>query len=503
MASSTPKALYLELRRDQATSQVLLIPQVENAVKGKTQKSKLITRQISSSNPRRSWRYYSFKTVPLIEPAALPTRALTDVKPLLDEIGPFFAGYSTGGWKLVGQPLAVDMSADDLNDVWDANTPNALMRRVLKARSEAGMPDELFDSVDGVVHPHTELTPALPDTVPDFLRENIAGYEKTNEIDPHLAELTGAIFAQDSNKELADILESYTNKGTALRGRGNQSSNKEKVVKVTDVTPETEGVTEYTRPNGQKYVTRKWGEHDDVMVLRKAREASQFVMLYGAPGTGKTALVEAAFGDDLYTILGSGDTEVADLVGGYVQTPLGGFQWIDGPLIKAAEEGKPLLIDEIGLIDPKVLSIVYGLMDGRREYRVTANPERGTVKAQEGFYVVAATNPNAPGVRLSEALLSRFGIQAEVTTDWNIARKRGVSKVIVTVAQNLSKKQASGEVSWAPQFRELEDYQKNENLFGTTFAISTLLACAPEMDRPVVQDVLSRAYGENILPARI
>lgn len=501
--TATPKALYLELRRDNHTSQVLLIPQVHNAVKGKTQKSKLITRQISSYNPRRSWRYYSFKTVPLLEPVADWSRSLTDVHPLMAEITPFFSGYSAGGWKLAYQPLAVEMSADDINDVWDANTPNALLRRVLKARKEAGFPEALFDETSGVEHNVADITPSYPLGLSEKLQETQTGYAKLNEIFAGMSELTTATFAQETNEELAGILDSYTNKGTAVRARGAQSNKAPKVVKVEEVTPETEGVTEYTRPNGQKYVTRKWGEHDDVMVLRKARSAEQFVLLYGAPGTGKTALVEAAFGEELYTILGSGDTEVADLVGGYVQTPLGGFEWVDGPLLQAAENGKPLLIDEIGLIDPKVLSIVYGLMDGRREYRVTANPERGTVKAQEGFYVVAATNPNAPGVRLSEALLSRFGIQAEVTTDWKIATKRGVSKVIVTVAQNLSKKQSSGEVSWSPQFRELEDFQKNENLFGTSFAISTLLACAPEMDRPVVQDVISRAYGENILPARI
>jgi MoxR-like ATPase len=227
------------------------------------------------------------------------------------------------------------------------------------------------------------------------------------------------------------------------------------------------------------------------------------VLLYGAPGCGKTALVEAAFGEELYTILGSGDTEVADLVGGYSQTVSGGWVWNDGPLIKAAEDGVPLLIDEIGLIDPKVLSIVYGLMDGRREYTVTANPDRGTVKAKDGFYVIAATNPNAPGVRLSEALLSRFVIQVEMTTDWSLAKKLGVSTQIVTAAQNLAKKQTSGEVSWSPQFRELEAFRDLEKTFGTKWAVQNLLAAAPEIDRPIVADVFSRTYGEAVLPARI
>ena len=259
----------------------------------------------------------------------------------------------------------------------------------------------------------------------------------------------------------------------------------------------------YPRPNGEDYYARKWGEHTDIEVLRKAREANQFVMLYGSPGTGKTACVEAAFPDELYTVLGSGDTEVSDLVGGYVQTPSGGFEWVDGSLVRAASEGKVLLIDEIGLIDPKVLSVVYGLMDGRRELTVTANPERGTVKAKEGFYVVAATNPNAPGVRLSEALLSRFSIQAEMTTDWSLAKKLGVPQTAVVASQNLAKKMENGETSWSPQFRELLAFRDLSKLFGTKWAVQNLLASSPEIDRPVVADVFTRVFGESLLPAKI
>jgi nitric oxide reductase NorQ protein len=282
----------------------------------------------------------------------------------------------------------------------------------------------------------------------------------------------------------------------------------------TKVVDAIEGDEVYIRPNGSAYHTRPWGEHTDVAALRKAREVTasafttgvgspMFALLYGSPGCGKTALVEAAFGGSLFTILGTGDTEVADMIGGYVQTPSGGFEWIDGDLIKAAETGGVYFIDEIGLIDPKVLSIVYGLMDGRREITVTANPERGTVKAHPEFYVIAATNPNAPGVRLSEALLSRFTVQAEMTTDWNLARKLGVSATMVTAAQNLSKKQAGHEVSWAPQFRELLAFRDISTAFGVPFAMSNLLAAAPEIDRAVVADILTRAFGSEVKPAKI
>jgi MoxR-like ATPase len=143
-------------------------------------------------------------------------------------------------------------------------------------------------------------------------------------------------------------------------------------------------------------------------------------------------------------------------------------------------------------------------MDGRRELTITANPERGTVKAHENFFVVSATNPNAPGVRLSEALISRFTVQAEMTTDWNLARKLGVPTLLVTSAQNLYRKQMAREgVSWSPQMRELLAFRDIAITFGTSFALANLIASAPENDRAVVADVLSRAFGEEMKPAKI
>jgi len=324
-----------------------------------------------------------------------------------------------------------------------------------------------------------------------------------SKLGPGIMPALADVMSQSFDSEAYGRMSAMTN--AAGRAVAPRKAKEKKPVPMT-TTDAMKADAKFVRPNGDVYYTRKWGEHDDIQVLRTAREKRQYALLYGAPGCGKTAAVEAAFCDQpggFFTVLGSGDTEVSDLVGGYVQTPSGSFIWEDGPLLKAAEAGGTLLIDEIGLIDTKVLSIVYGLMDGRQEYTVTANPERGTVKAAPGFYVIAATNPNAPGVRLSEALLSRFAIHTEWTTDWALARKLGAPTTVVTAAQNLSKKQQSSEVSWAPQMRELLAFRDISTTFGTKFAISNLLAAAPEIDRPVVADVLSRVFGEPCLPSKV
>lgn len=262
------------------------------------------------------------------------------------------------------------------------------------------------------------------------------------------------------------------------------------------------------RPNGELYYPRRMriggtGAPDmyDTQVLRDAYAARIPTLYYGPPGTGKTALCEAAL-PGLVTISGTADTETADFVGSYVQLPDGSFLWVDGPLIQAMERGVPLFIDEIALIDSRVLALVYSVMDGRREVHITANPMRGTVVAKDGFYVIGACNPNVPGAVMSDALLSRFSLQIEVTTDYDMLKTLGVDREIIAVAKNLAKIHEHGGIMKAPETRELLAYMKVKRALGQPVALANMVAAALESDRPEYIKALSAKFDGTITALR-
>jgi hypothetical protein len=259
--------------------------------------------------------------------------------------------------------------------------------------------------------------------------------------------------------------------------------------------PAAPAPTAVTRPNGQVYRPRVLADMPDVSALRAAGIPA---LLYGPPGTGKTSLVEAAF-PDLITIAGDGDTTVADFVGEYTQRPDGTYEFVYGPLVKAMTEGRPLLIDDATLISPQVLAVAYPAMDGRREITVKAHKGE-TITAAGGFYLIGGHNPGVHGAILTEALASRFSVQIQVATDYDLARSLKIEPKAITVARNLAARHARGEIGWAPQLRELIAFGKIAGVLGTDAAVANLTGIAPEEDRDAVAEAAAKTFGRPVTP---
>ncbi len=251
-----------------------------------------------------------------------------------------------------------------------------------------------------------------------------------------------------------------------------------------------------TRPNGQQYHPRALAQLPDVEALRRLREAGVAVLLYGPPGTGKTSLIEAAF-PDLITVAGDGDTTVGDLIGEYTQDASGGYEFVYGPLVTAMQEGRALLLDDATLISPKVLAALYPAMDGRRQIQVKAHKGEA-ITATDGFYVIAGHNPGVHGAVLTEALASRFSVQIQVGSDYDLAASLKINRTAVRVARHLATGQQAGEVGWAPQLRELIAFQKIADVLGTEAAFANLVGVAPLEDRDVVAEIVTKALGRPV-----
>ncbi|WP_171908758.1 AAA family ATPase [Streptomyces nanshensis] len=261
------------------------------------------------------------------------------------------------------------------------------------------------------------------------------------------------------------------------------------------------------RPNGQKYHPRNLAGVEDLAFLRDARRHREHVLMDGPPGAGKTAMVEAAFAADatnghpggVETIVGTGSTEVPDFVGTFVQNPATkAYEWMPGPLMRSVENDVPLFVDEIALIDARVLSVLYPLMDGRDELRIEMNPTLPPMKVGPGWFVIGACNRDVPGAHLSDALVSRFDHHFQVTTDWDLAADLGVPLGLIKAAKNLEERKAQATYEgWIPQMRDALSFAECFSRHGQDFAVASLLRKCPAADREDMAETLA----SNLAPA--
>jgi nitric oxide reductase NorQ protein len=276
------------------------------------------------------------------------------------------------------------------------------------------------------------------------------------------------------------------------------------------VKPKRNSAKGITRGNGQVYQPRDLAGRSDVEALRMLRDKGIFPLLAGPPGTGKTALADAAFGEaegGLHTVTADENTSVDDFLGQWSPDGHGGYVWVDGPLINAMRSGGVLFIDDATLANPKVLAVVYPAMDGRGEVTVKSHIVEGKpeiVKSQPGFFVVAAHNPGVHGAILTDALASRFVARIWVETDLVLAASLGVTERFISLAKKLRAERGKGQQGlWVPQLRELLAARDIARVFGEEVAAANLLGVAPEEDQTEVQDKMRIVFNKEILPLEI
>lgn len=316
--------------------------------------------------------------------------------------------------------------------------------------------------------------------------------------------MNAARLVRSSSKLLARNLEEAAREFQGGEGRGvGRPSQTRSLPSATPLPCDLD--EEFFRPNGERYLPRALGDHQDVAVLRAFRRLPTpvNVLLVGPSGSGKTGLAEAAHAPELITISGHGDLTVDRIVGKLDPDGDGGWQFVEGPLIQAMKRGCVLLIDEINKLPHEIISIFHSVSDGRGLLTVDDRPADPIVKAVPGFALIGTLNPDELGSNgLPEAITSRFSVSVHVSTDHAAAAALGVPEEFITVAANLQTRNTDPDRHpvWVPQMRELLAAKSLTDAgLGLTFAAQAMLgACPRPEDVPEVAEVMRQVLGVSI-----
>lgn len=145
------KALYLEFRHGGQTQQVLLTPEGLSS-SGKAVPMTCYRRKISSANPRKTWKQVSASISSERDPITNAfvqignEHALLASHNLLSFTDSLFNQLIAQGWKLYMQPITVEVTKDDLDEVRMSKTPYKILGRITRCRRALKFGEEYFVS---------------------------------------------------------------------------------------------------------------------------------------------------------------------------------------------------------------------------------------------------------------------------------------------------------------------------------------------------------------------
>lgn len=184
------------------------------------------------------------------------------------------------------------------------------------------------------------------------------------------------------------------------------------------------------------------------------------VLLLSDPGTGKTALIEAATTHadrTLTTVVCTPDHTKDSLFLRFMGEGRGddGSPYTLGPVPYAAKHGHALYMDEFMLLMDGVKPLVYPLADGRR-FLPEGNVDGSALEIHPDFRLILSSNPLVRGASLPEPIGSRCASTTlTIETSASMLNDLGLDEAVVGAWSALG---TAG--LWRPQIREmrLADY---------------------------------------------
>jgi hypothetical protein len=154
-ATKVGEALYLEFRKGVNTAQVIITPEALTSA-GVYVPTSTWRRQISQWSPRKQWSLYTpegevvrgrSENAKLSGSLGIGSSAVGAYEYSAEALLPLTSTLNNlinNEWILFEKPIVVEFSEEDLANTINNETPQALIRRILRVRKEFGFPEELI-----------------------------------------------------------------------------------------------------------------------------------------------------------------------------------------------------------------------------------------------------------------------------------------------------------------------------------------------------------------------
>jgi hypothetical protein len=144
------KALYLEMRNGAYTTQIIFTPE-GTTLSGKAVPMTCYRRKIASTAPRKSWKQFSSSAMSDRDITGTFTQlstehALSTVRDRISFTDSLFNQLIGQGWTIHKQPITVEVTPEDLDDVRMGKTPYKILGRITRCRRTLNFGEELFAS---------------------------------------------------------------------------------------------------------------------------------------------------------------------------------------------------------------------------------------------------------------------------------------------------------------------------------------------------------------------
>lgn len=227
----------------------------------------------------------------------------------------------------------------------------------------------------------------------------------------------------------------------------------------------------------KSYVNRKFNGKTEWEIYDQALADGDNILIEGGAGSGKTISVQSyasARAMRYFNVSNSNGIDPSQLFGRWIPRADGqGYRWQDGAVTLLVRYGGVLLLNEVNFLPERVSTVLYSLLDYRREVQLLENGGE-VIKAHPDLLIVADMNYGYRGTHeLSQAWNDRYGIKLEFPYDRAIENKVIGNKSLLSLADKLREMYDQEELSTPISTRSLVAFMSNAKRFGIDFAIAS------------------------------